>query len=233
MTDVVPVREAAQLIALALTPGTRPTSLPLYHQLLERALREPVMERAVQEIAAGLGLRVLELSSSGLVLGTLGDSPFAMAARHYLDNMDAEQRVLHGLIQVGLAAYVFPKPEDLEGTSIGRVTVVELDAFIRGACQRLEQPSSVNPDVPTENPELELAWRTYLRWPATGESATGTRNKKTTQTLIKQALDRLVDEGLLRAALDDSYQVLHRYRLQVREMAAHSALRALRAAGTR
>jgi hypothetical protein len=86
-------------------------------------------------------------------------------------------------------------------------------------------------DAPADHPELERALSIYLRWPSTKKTASGRRSTRTTQGIIKQALERLADHGLLRRAGKDgggTYQALRRYRVQVRELATQKTLRVLR-----
>ncbi|MBI5495512.1 MAG: hypothetical protein HY904_10850 [Deltaproteobacteria bacterium] len=227
--DPTPVHDAARLIALALVPSNRPLANAEYGQLLARVRTDPAMEAALHEIAVGLGLRVLEVAEGGVILGTTADSPFAMKTADWKDGLSGDERVLTGLVHVGLAAYVYPRPEELERVDVKAVSVADLDGFLRDACRRLQELAAGETDPPAEHADLEHAWRVYLRWPAVGETAGGGRARKTMQALVRQTLEHLADLGMLRRQADETYQVLHRFRVQVRELAGHQALDQLRA----
>lgn len=229
MSDVV---SAARLVAFGLEPRRRPSNEPDYASLCERYRDDPLFVRAVGEVAEGLGLKVLDVSERGLVLGITADSPFHFTVAQYRKDMTSDERLVHGLVQVALAAWLYPRAEDLEADGeVRRVTVVELDTWIREQSAALLTTLGVTPDAPAERPELERALEVYLRWPATREVADGRRAGKTTQNAIAQACGRLEEHGLFRKMSDEgagTYQALHRYRVQVREHAAHRALQVLR-----
>jgi hypothetical protein len=226
------LREAGRLIALGLMPKRRPSNDEEYARLVRRFLDEPDFENALRAIAAGLGLEVLDVSEFGIVLGAGADSPFGLTVADYRSNMSKEERLLHGLVQVGLAAYLYPRAEDLESDAeVRQVSVNDLDDYLRDQCEALRQKKPESADAPVDQPELERALQIYLRWPSTKKTADGRRAAKTTQGIIAHALTRLEQQGLLRHVGDqggDTYQALRRYRVQVRELAAHQALRALR-----
>jgi hypothetical protein len=228
------VRDAAHLIALGLTPSKRPTSEPDYARLLRRWQDDPLFERVARDVAAGLGLRFIDVSDYGVTLGATPESPFSLTVADFRAGLTAEERLLHGLVQVALAAFLYPRAEDLEAESeVQRVSVRELESFLREACQALAAEHPPQHDPPVENTELEQAFRIYLRWPAVRKTADDRRAAKTTTGIIAHALARLTEAGLLRHLNDDdggTYQALRRYRVQVRELAAHEALVTLRAA---
>lgn len=225
------LREAGRLIALGLMPKRRPSSDEEYARLVRRFLDEPGFEEAVRDIAVGLGLEVLDVSEYGVVLGAGEDSPFGLTVADYRSSLSKEERLLHGLVQVGLAAYLYPRAEDLESDAeVRQVSVGDLDEYLRDQCEALREHATDRADAPVAQPELERALKIYLRWPSTKKTADGRRAAKTTQGIIAHALARLAEHGLLRKIGDGrggTYQALRRYRVQVRELAAHAALRAL------
>jgi hypothetical protein len=225
------IQAAARLLALGLQPAQRPSHSAEYRALIERFRNEPLVERVVRDVARGLGLRVLEVGDYGAVLAADPDSPFNLTVADYREGLSAEERLLHGMAQVGLAAYLYPRADDLDSEAeVRQVSVRDLDAFLREACARVVAQSA-GADPPSDAPELEQACRIYVRWPATKETADGRRAAKTTQGILSQALERLAEHGLLRRAGDEgggTYQALRRYRVHVRELAGHEALHALR-----
>lgn len=235
MADGELLREAGRLLALGLMPKRRPSNDEEYARLVRRYLDEPGFEEVLRDIAAGLGLEVLDVSEYGIVLGAGEDSPFGLTVADYRASLSKVERLLHGLVQVGLAAYLYPRAEDLESDAeVRQVSVADLDDYLRDQCEALRAKSPDKADAPVEQPELERALQIYLRWPSTKKTADGRRASKTTQGIIAHALNRLEGHGLLRKVNDNrggTFQALRRYRVQVRELAAHGALRALREAG--
>jgi hypothetical protein len=227
------LRDAARLIACALEPERRPTNDPEYNRLIRLWHDEPLFERVARDIAAGLGLRIIDVSEFGATIGAHPESPFGLTVADYRQNLSSEERLIHGLVQVGLAAFLYPRVEDLESEAeIRTASVVELESFLRETCEQLAAHARES-DPPADAPELERAWRAYLRWPATRETSDARRAAKTTSGVIAHALGRLADLGLLRRVNEDgggTYQALRRYRVQVRELALHDALQALRQA---
>lgn len=223
------LRDVGRLIAMGLAPARRPTHDPEYAELIRRALDEPTFGQVLSAITAGLGLEVLDVSEYGVVFGAGPDSPFGLTVADYKKGLSSERRLVHGLVHVGLAAYLYPRAEDLESDAeVRRVSVRELDDYLREQCRAL---AGGGVDVPAAHPELERAFELYLRWPATQTTASGRRSTRTTQGIITAALEHLAEHGLLRRAGHEgggTYQALRRYRVQVRELATQKALRVLR-----
>lgn len=233
MTENQLLHAAGRLIAFGLTPAQRPTGDGEYSTLLRKHLDEPRFEEAVGHIASGLGLQVLDVSEYGVVLGSSPNSPFGLTVATYKAGLSSEHRLIHGLVHVGLAAYLYPRPEDLESDDVVRsLSVKELDDYLREHCQILmASRSGGEGDIPADHPELERALCIYQRWPSTGRTASGRRSTKTTQGIIAQVFERLATHGLFRRAGKGgggTYQALYRYRVQVRELATHRALQIFR-----
>ena len=74
-----------------------------------------------------------------------------------------------------------------------------------------------------EAPELERAWRVYLRRPETAPTKDGRLAPSTTRGVIAKALRFLADQGFLARVSDEyggTYRTTPRYQVQVRELAA-------------
>lgn len=190
------------------------------------------MQRATADICSGLGLRLLDVSEYGVVLGSTVGSPFGLTVQAYQDNLSVEERLLHGLVHVGLAAYLYPRAEELEAEAdVRQVTVAELDEFLRETCEVAAKKAPEKSDAPAQFPDLETALRVYLRWPATKETEGGGRGRHTRHAIISRALEKLAEHGLLQPVRSESgviYKALRRYRVHVRAVAAHEALQVLR-----
>jgi hypothetical protein len=67
----------------------------------------------VNQFAEGLGLRILDWGEHGFALAPAGESPFALKGASFRSNRtDAEERLLDGLVQVAIAATLFPTPQE-------------------------------------------------------------------------------------------------------------------------
>lgn len=221
---------ASQLIGYGLQPRLRPASTPLYAQLIERHQGDVAFRDLVEHVADGLGLVVLDVSAaSGLMLAATPGSPFELRLADYRTNLSADDRLLHGLVHIGIAAYGFPTSASLSDDDVRQASVQAVEAFIRAGCLRLqEQTGSVDPTP--DRPETEQAWRLYLRRQAVRETADGRVGVSTTTGIVKYAFERLVAAGLATRASDadgGTYRLLGRYRVGVRELAATAAYREL------
>ncbi len=223
---------AAQLVALGLQPRLRPAADGAYLDLVTRYRSDAAFRDVVDHVADGLGLTVLDADASGVVLAPRTDSPFALRLGDYRANLSVNERLLHGLIHVGIAAYCYPTPASLLDDDVRVCSVAAVERFLRDAAERLrERHGDDDPDA--GQPELEQAWRLYLRRQAVRETADGRAGVSTTSGMVKYALERLADQGFMTKLSDaegGTYRALHRYRVEVRELAAVEAWRVLAAA---
>ncbi|MFI7274714.1 hypothetical protein [Streptomyces sp. NPDC049879] len=233
--------DAARLVSFGLQPRTSPARDAEYGALLRRYQEEPPFARLADAVAAGLGLVVLEVSPrAGMAVAAAEDSVFAVRMSEYARRAAAEtaDRFLHGLAHLAVAALAFPRPADLADDGyIGRVTVNGVEAFVRQACRRLEEQAAAegeNTDPATDAPGLEAAWRVWSRRTATGATKDARRLAGSTTGIVGKAVAFLADSGFLQRTGDDgggTYRTTARYQLQVRELAASSAMAELLALG--
>jgi hypothetical protein len=221
---------ASQLLSYGLQPRARPASAPQYAELVERHHSDVSFRDLVEHIADGLGLVVLDVTgTSGVTLAAVPGSPFELRLADYRANLSADDRLLHGLIHVGIAAYGFPTSASLTDDDVRQASVQAVESFIRAGCMRLaEQHGDTDPS--TDQPETEQAWRLYLRRQATRDTADGRVGVSTTTGMVKFAFERLVAAGMATRASDadgGTYRLLGRYRIGVRELAATAAYREL------
>src|SRR5579859_7015577 len=101
--------QAARLIQFGLRPRIRPVQEPEYQQLITRFLDHAEFRSLVNEISTGLGMTILEAGELGLVLGPTEDSAFAIHPSSLLRRQTPDDRLLDGLVQVAIAATVFPR----------------------------------------------------------------------------------------------------------------------------
>ncbi len=221
---------AARLVGFGLQARLRPGAEPEYADLIQRYEGDGDFRALVAAVAAGLGLEVLEVGEFGLALGAESGSLFAYRLRDYRATPTVEDRLLHGLVHLGAAAYCYPSARDLdERGSVKRISVGGLELYLREVCERLAEQRGES-DPREDQPETEQAWRIYHRRNATRDSARGRTHHKSTQGIVRHALEFLAEQGFLRKLSDEeggTFQVLARYRVQVRELAAHEGYRLL------
>jgi hypothetical protein len=221
-------RDASILIAFGLRPRLRPENEPDYGSLLARYRIDADFRSVVEAVAEGLGLLVLGGGPFGLALGPQEGSVFALRLSDYKSSLTVEDRLLHGLVHLAIAAYCYPTAASLDDeAAVQRVSATGIERYLRDVCERLAgRLADVDPR--DDQPELEQAWRIYHRRNATRDTGDGRRAPKSTQGIIGHALETLADQGFLRRVSDaegGTYQALARYRIQVREMAAHEGYR--------
>jgi hypothetical protein len=201
---------------------------PEHRELLRRYRTDGAFRGQFEAFARGLGLRVLDIIEQGLVLAADSGSPFAFRLAQYRQNLSAEDRLAHGLIQVAIAAWCFPNAAALEDEDRGlvRVSVQEVVDFLRSACLELHRRATVDPEI--ARPELQEAWRIVLSRAETRDTVDGRRASLTLSGMVAWALERLNEEGLLRKEGEErggSFLVRPAWRVQVRSIAAHEFFR--------
>jgi hypothetical protein len=230
MEDVV---DGARLLALGMRAKLIPSRDLIYADLVKRFTEDGSFRELTKAIAEGLGLTVLEVSPRvGVVLGPVHDSVFEQKFDDYArraafgDRRDLE-RLLHGIAHITIAALAFPRPDDLANdTYVGRVSVEQADGVVREACKMLGAravAAEEHGDPLEDAPELERAWRIYLRRPEVAPTKDGRVNPATTRGIIGRALRFLAEQGFLVKMNDDgggTYRTMPRYQVQVRELAA-------------
>ncbi len=230
------VTDAARVIAFGLRPKLIPSRDLSYAELVKRFAEDTAFRDLVEAVAEGLGMTVLGVSArTGIVLGPVADSAFEQkfddyARRAILGDRRDQERVLHGLVHIAIAALAFPRPDDLAAdTYVGRISLGQVDSVVREACKMLSAKAVAaeeTGDPLEESPELERVWRVYLRRPETALTKDGRIAPSTTQGIITKALRFLVDQGFLAKMNDEdggTYRTTPRYQVQVRELAAERA----------
>src|SRR6266480_835354 len=92
---------AGRLIQWGLRVKERPALQAEYKELIDRLQDRSEFRVLVNQLADGLGLRILDWGDHGLALAPVGDSPFALKGASFRPNRaDADERLLDGLVQV-------------------------------------------------------------------------------------------------------------------------------------
>lgn len=227
---------AARLVTLGLRPKQLPMRDAVYAELVRRFREDDEFKDVVHAVAAGMGLLVLDVDPrTGTVLAATDDSVFEMrmedySRRAFTGERQGVQKVLHGLIHLAVAALAFPRPDDLaEDTYVGRVSVEQIDGVLREACRMLDERARAaeeNQDPLDDAPELERAWRAYMRRPEVVATKDNRLTADSTRGMITKALKFLAEQGFLTFVNGEqggTYRTTPRYQIQVRELAAERA----------
>ena len=222
------VFRAATLIQWGLQPRVRPIQNAEYRELVREYLNRSEFRDIVAEMSDGLGLYVLNVSEHGIVLSPRENSVFWMRSSEFRPSSSStDTRLLDGLVEITIAATVFPRARDLED-DVNRprppVTVDEIDESLRTICARLkEEFANVDPDMDDVRAGLYDAWRVYDGTIASRQTADGRESRGTTTRIIKYNLERLKEFGCFtetRYAGKEAWQPTRRYNVLVQELAA-------------
>ncbi len=218
--------DAARLIQWALRPESSPSRSEEYATLLERYLDRHEFREMVTSIASGLGLSVLSGARRGqsLVLVPLPDSVFAVSVGQYRLGSTASEdaRLLDGLIQVAIAATVYPKATDLLADPMlvrNPISVDEIELTLRQLVDKLEQAARGQPDPESSTAGIYEAWRVYKNRAAARSTSDHRAASNTTRRMIEYALEYLVKQRCFKRN-GSQYIPLFRYTLLVQEFAA-------------
>jgi hypothetical protein len=220
--------KGGRLIRFALLPQLLPSGDPEYLGLVREFLSNPNFQDMTNALARGLGLRVLSASiQSGLVLGTTADSPFQLRREDYHSRMSASDRIVQGLIHLGVAAWCYPRAEDLrEADDVlpAKISVEELVEYLHTLCEELKSREERNIAVPSA--EVRMAWQYILGLGKYSDSADGRGSFATLAGKVRFALNFLTDHGFLKQEGSDdhpSWLARPSFRIHVRELAGHEA----------
>jgi hypothetical protein len=216
-----------RLIQWGLQVKARPATEPEYQTLIDRYLDQTSFRHCTQQVARGLGLMILDVGAFGLVLGPMTDSVFALAGGAFHPTASTDDRLLDGLVQVAIAATVFPTARDLQDDpTVVRppVTVDEVDDTLRRLCDDLAERSrqQCDPAAVDETAGLTEAWRVYQRRLNAHDTTSQRQSPRSMRRIIERNLDRLRDLGcFLRQGNEQAtWQPTHRYQIHVCELAA-------------
>ncbi len=224
---------AGRLIAFALRPKKSPWAEREYAELLQRYDEDSALRIVVDNVLEGMGLRIVNVSNHGLFVRAEENSPFRLYADDYKSDMTSAERILHGIIQVGIAAFSFPKAEVLDQDDEvlpAAVSPQRLAEYLRKfaeveAARFAEQPDRVES-------EERRVWREVLIPAVTIQTAGGRESTRSLTGMCRQALDYLERQGLMRLVDDTTeggiYQATTAYRIRLKYQGAHALLTEMR-----
>ena len=228
---------AGRLIQWGLRVKERPALQLEYKELVDRFQDRADFRQLVKQVAEGLGLRVLDWGEHGLALAPAADSPFALKGASFRSGRsDADERLLDGLVQVAIAATLFPTPNELdEDAVVARppVSVEEVDETLRRICDRLAEQAKGHPDlsVAEVSDGVYEAWRVYHDRVSVQETRDNRAGPRTTHRIIERNLSRLVELGCFIQPRGETmtFQATWHYHVLVKELAASALYQSIQA----
>ncbi|SHJ90523.1 hypothetical protein SAMN05443637_10116 [Pseudonocardia thermophila] len=221
--DLTDVRAAAELLQFGLSRRVRPVEGSEYRKLLDRYRDELRFKDVVDTMAEGLGLEVLGTPRAGIVLAPEPGGPFATRLGD-LRAMDQHEKLIFGLVLVGIAAYAYPNDVDFDDPETRLVEVTAIEEFLRTAVAKA--------DLSEAEERARAAAELYADLPALVLTSTGRRARGCTLRAIEEVLAWLVSQGAAREATSlgpDTFHLTDHFRLLVADSAGTTALDALRA----
>jgi len=222
-----------------LQPRQRPAQEAEYRELVDRYHDRSEFRELVKEFVVGLGLEVLDAGDHGIVLSPAAESAFALRPAEFRPGSSTtDDRLLDGLVQLTIAATIYPTSRDLEDEPTRArppVTIDEIDENLRRLCRGLEQQSLHAPDPAANGEEAGLyeAWRVFQSRLSAIETSDRRQSPRATRRIIQYSLDSLCEHGcFLRESRSGRvyYQPTWRYQVQLRQAAALYVFQRVRAA---
>ncbi|MFJ3977868.1 hypothetical protein [Streptomyces sp. NPDC090021] len=219
------ISDAARLVRYACHPRRKPLGDGDYHELVERYRATPVFREVVDAIAEGMSLHVITAhSEEGLRVWAVPGGLFAFKLADLPAKMrDPKDRMVYGLIHVAIAAHAYPTAADLEEETIKRVSVKEIDAFVRHLVHRLREEAQDDAGLLPAAAAAQAAWNSYDALPPHRLGRGGGLAPSSSFGRIKSVLDWLVGQGFAQKAKalgPLEYRLLNSFRLQVAGAAA-------------
>jgi len=223
--------DAGRLLGFAVRCQNPATSKE-YTDLLRRYDEDTMMREIVDGMCSGFGLRIIDVGKYGFTVTATEASPFHLNADDYKGGMTPDDRILHGIIQVAVAAYSFPRAETLaqdDDVQPAHVTASALAKYLREFAETENAKVAESPDH--EETEEKRAWRVVLARALTKETAAKRESTRSLTGMCRYALEYLEKHGLMRVVDEKKgiYQGTSAYRIRLKYHGAHALLEQLRA----
>lgn len=229
---------AGRLIQWGLRPKSIPFNEPEYRELIDWYTDRPEFRALVQEMADGLGLVILAVNDRGVFLGTQDNSVFALRPSDFRSGRStADDRLLDGLVQMAIAATIYPRQQDLDEDALEAkppISCQEVDELLRKLSAEYKRRSADDPDAATDDMQrgFQEAWRVYDARPAVRTTSQGNLATNSTQGLIRRHLHQLAEHGCFVITGQEptqSFRPTLRYQILVSQLASTTLYRQVQA----
>ena len=228
--------DAGRLISYGIQAAKfRPARDADYKDLVLRFLADRDFERLVVAVAGGQGLSVVACDRvEGLIFAPTPESIYGIRLADYIGVESAEIRLLHGIVQLGIAVTAYPTASALEdATHISSVSATQVYDRLMHLAEECRRRAGRD-DPPEDDPEAERIWHLLLRLRPTDTTPDERDTPYNVIGAIRKALRWLTERGLAEEVqgTPDTWRLRERYRLGV-VAASAGAFEALQALGAR
>ena len=218
-------RDASRLMYKALQLGATPSTDAEYRELLAKYRSDPTFSGAVQDVAIGMELAILDVSERGLIVAPASrESRFSLRIADLRQQLNTEQRIALAMAHLSVAAVFFPTTDRLDDDA--RAPLPAAHARFRDTLvtlvNRLSEAQSDSDDAQSSE-ELAPGWQLLKRLPAVNPKAERAA-LTSVEGFVRIAVNKMIDYGLLRVfrTSEDEGQTLytatHRLRIHLREL---------------
>jgi hypothetical protein len=222
--------DPVRLLRFGLDASVPPARNDEYRELVTACLADPTLREQLEQAAAALELDVLHVDATvGVVVAPRTSSAFAPTWSWVREQAKikptAENRMIVGMLIVGVAALCYPTAAALSDPGLRRFTASDVDTLLRRHAKMLADGDTVLEDG------LETAWQAYSARKAV-QMTKGGKMLATdcTVRLSEQVCDLLARQRLLLRTEDAGavvYRSTDRFRHLVARHAATLAYRTL------
>jgi len=226
--------KAGRLFHYAFSLRERPAQNSEYALLIDEYQSHPELRCIFEQFIEACCLELLEVSSAGVFLCPRGTdrrqgSAFCYRLADYKSFDDSHDRVLHGVIHLVLAGYVFPNPERLDDPIDSLGSPVRVQEFVEHLDRLLEQFRRASTRMPSDDPDQEPVWQQLRAMVLQMPTDTGRQPRQTLTRQVQMACAILEREGFFRKQEarpgdTEKFIPLPQYRVHVRHLAAHRRL---------
>lgn len=230
-------QDAATLIYRAMGAHSSPHNDTVYRQLLARCRAEREFAEAVQGIAEGMSLLVLDISDRGLVVVPSGkDSRFSIKMAEFRTKMSEEQKVAVLLAHLAIGAVFYPTSDFLDDD--GRTPFPATLGVIRDKLVSVINSLAKESEGDSYSAEETRPGWEFMRGLPTKIPNSTRASLSSIEGIITVCLSRMLEYGLVRKEgredIDEqtSFTPTHQLRIQLRELTLPTLFNAVIEAAT-
>lgn len=222
--------DPVRLLRYGLDPNVPPARSDEYRELIAACLADPAFRGQLEDAAVAMDLAVLHVDTTvGVVVAPQGSSVFTPTWSWLRERAKiqptADNRMIVGVLLVGVAALCYPSAAALSDPGLRRFTAVDVDRLLRRHAQMLADGETVLEDG------LDAAWSVYTARKAVARTKGGKLlAKDCTVRLAEQVCDLLASQRLLLRSEEAgavAYRSTDRFRHLVSRHASTLAYRTL------
>lgn len=236
------IEDAAYLVSCGLKPKLNPHNNSRYSECIDIYQTDDEYREIVKQIAAGFGLRVLDVSKFGIVMAVLDkQSPFRpiLAAHIHKRFAEVDQRLMFGATILTIAAICFPNESSFDYDRARYVTTRD----VRLRLIELANSFNENPDEQEVVAGLSDVWQVIKEKAPIMRTSSGAHKIGSLAWVVEQTFKYLVEQKFLSKKVDDkgekgeeaeeaeeadTYRTHSKFRIYVREFAAMRAFEVIR-----